>query len=48
MKADEKKKINDQIEYGNSIERQKMFEQKQMLKNNQYNDLDNYHRKKSV
>ena len=45
---DEKKQINNQIEYANSIEKQKILEQKQILKNIQLNDLDNYYKKKSV
>ena len=45
---EEKKQINNQIEYANSIEKQKILEQKQILKNIQLNDLDNYYKKKSV
>jgi hypothetical protein len=47
-KQDEKKHLNEEVENSFALERQRLANQKQLLKDVQMNDLDNYYRKKSV
>ncbi len=48
IKQDEKKHLNEEVENSFALEKQRLANQKQLLKDVQMNDLDNYYRKKSV
>ena len=47
-KLDDKKILNERLDYENLAEKQKLLDQKQNLKNLQLDDLDNYNKKKQV
>lgn len=47
-KQEELKALNEKIEYANSLEKQKLMNQRQLLKDVKHSDLENYYRRKSV